>query len=229
MHHIRGLMSTAQALRRTFLTPLRQPQVGFLGTHIYQNGLSSRLPQQSIRLAGSQTPQSKMPIADEAIKAPWVQLVDAAGDLEAPERLSVILNSFDRSKYFLVQVSPGEGDNPPICKILNKLEYKAREKAKEKAAKASKKLLKEMEFNWAIDAHDLQHRLRQLASFVEKGRRVEILLTRKKHKRAPTVEEIKQVMQGVLDTVREAGGTQIKAMEGEPGKQVKITVQKEAS
>ncbi|KAJ6160586.1 hypothetical protein N7470_003982 [Penicillium chermesinum] len=120
-------------------------------------------------------------------------------------------------------------NNPPICKILNKLEYKAREKAKEKAAKASKKLLKEMEFNWAIDAHDLQHRLRQLASFVEKGRRVEILLTRKKHKRAPTVEEIKQVMQGVLDTVREAGGTQIKAMEGEPGKQVKITVQKEAS
>lgn len=223
MNHVRGLVSIAQALRRTFFTT---PKAGLL-PHLHESRFVSRLPRLSIRFAGSQTPPSKMPIADEAIRSPMVQLVDAAGDLEEPEKLSIVLNTFDRSKFFLVQVSPGEQGKPPICKILNKLEYKAREKAKEKAAKAAKKMLKEMEFNWAIDAHDLQHRLRQLAGFVEKGRRVEIILTRKKNKRAPTVEEIKQVMQGVLDTVREAGGTQIKAMEGEPGKQVKITVQKE--
>jgi translation initiation factor IF-3 len=35
-----------------------------------------------------------------------------------------------------------------------------------------------------------------------------LLLTTKKRKRKPTVDEIKQVMQSVLDTIREAGGTQ---------------------
>lgn len=188
------------------------------------------MPQTPIRYgSNATTPPAKSLIADEAIRAREVQLVDEAGDLEQPELLSTVLKSFDRRTFFLLQVSPGEPGQYPVCKILNKLEWRNHEKEKAKAAKAAKKLIKEMEFNWAIDAHDLQHRLRQLEKFLEKGRRVEILLTRKKHKRAPTVEEIKQVMQGVLDTVRAAGGTQTKAMEGEPGKQVKITVQKEKS
>jgi translation initiation factor IF-3 len=86
---------------------------------------------------------------------------------------------------------------------------------------------KQIELNWAIDAHDLAHRLKQLTNFLEKGRKVEVIMKRKKAKRSPTVEEIKQVIQSVLDTTREAGGTQVKAMEGEPGKQVIITVKKE--
>jgi translation initiation factor IF-3 len=43
------------------------------------------------------------------------------------------------------------------------------------------------------------------------------------------VDEIKQVMQSVLDTIREAGGTQTKAMEGEPGKQLSLTVMKNSA
>ncbi|KAJ5627898.1 hypothetical protein N7490_010126 [Penicillium lividum] len=227
MNHTRGLMSTAQALRQTFLTPLKSSRVGLLQPTALQNGLQLRYFQNTRCLALKiARPPVKGPIKDEEIRARTVQLVNSQGDLEEPELLDDVLASFDRNKFFLVQVSPGAFKKPPVCKILNKLEYRNSEKAKEKAAKAAKQSFKQIELNWAIDAHDLEHRLKQLTTFLEKGRKVEIVLTRKKHKRPPTVDEIKYVMQNVLDTTREAGGTQVKAMEGEPGKRVMLTVKK---
>ncbi|KAJ5917603.1 hypothetical protein N7466_011157 [Penicillium verhagenii] len=227
MNHTRGLMSTAQALRQTFLTPLKSSRFGLLQQSSLQNGRQLRFFQNSPSLAlkVARAPV-KGPIKDEEIRARTVQVVNSEGDLEPPEFLSDVLTTFDRTKYFLIQVSPGAFKKPPVCKVMNKLEYRNAEKAKEKAAKAAKQTFKQIELNWAIDAHDLEHRLKQLATFLEKGRKVEIVLTRKKHKRPPTVDEIKHVMQTVLDTTREAGGTQVKAMEGEPGKRVMLTVKK---
>lgn len=228
MNHTRGLVSTARALRQTFLAPLNTSRAGFLQPRPIQNGLQLRYFQLSrvLALPKSTTPASTL-IKDETIRSPWVQLVNE-GNLEDPKRLSDVLHSFDRNKFFCLQVAPGSGPSqPPICKILNKKEYKENEKAKAKAAKSAAQSTKQVELNWAIDAHDLQHRLKQLANFLDKGRKVEVILTRKKHKRSATVEEIKNVMQTVMDTVREAGATQTKAMEGEPGKHVILTVTKE--
>jgi translation initiation factor IF-3 len=157
-----------------------------------------------------------------------VQVVNEEGNLDEPQKLLDVLASFDRNKFFCIQVAAAAGPSkPPICKILNKKEYRESEKAKIKAAKSAAQSTKQVELNWAIDAHDLQHRLKQLATFLDKGRKVEVILTRKKHKRSATVDEIKNVMQSVMDTIREAGGTQIKPMEGEPGKHVILTVTKE--
>jgi translation initiation factor IF-3 len=154
-------------------------------------------------------------------------LANEEGNLEAPTRLEEVLQSFDQRDYFLMQVQPAQGDQLPVCKIFNKKEARAAEKAKAKASRATKVIVKSIELNWAIDANDLSHRLKQLTTFLDKGRRVEVLLTSKRHKRRATVDEIKHVMQRVLDTVREAGAHQTKAMEGEPGKQVTFTVQKD--
>lgn len=227
MTHTRGLVSIAQALCRTFIAPLNTSRAGLVQPrilHPIRYGPQVRYIQHSRRVALADT--DRAPI-NEAINAPYVQLVNAENSLEPPVRLSKVLSSFDHREYFLVQVSPGAPDRPPVCKILNKKETRDREKAKAKAAKASRVQVKQIELNWAIDPHDLAHRLKQLANFLEKGRRVEVVLTRKKGKRAATVEEIKHVMQSVLDTTRELGATQVKPMEGEPGKQVIITVKKE--
>lgn len=227
MTHTRGLVSIAQALRRTFIAPLNTSRAGLVQPLLLRPTLyhpQLRHVQHSRRLALADN--DKAPI-NEAINAPYVQLVNAENSLEPPTRLSKVLASFDHREYFLVQVSPGAPDQPPVCKILNKKETREREKAKAKAAKASKVQVKQLEINWAIDAHDLAHRLKQLANFLDKGRRVEVVLTRKRGKRAATVEEIKHVMQSVLNTTRELGATQVKAMEGEPGKHVIITVKKE--
>lgn len=227
MTHTRGFVSIAQALRRTFIPPLNTTRAGLVQPLLLrpiQHGPQVRFLQHSRRLALADT--DKAPI-NEAINAPYVQLVNEENSLEPPVRLSKVLASFDHREHFLVQVSPGAHDRPPVCKILNKKETRDREKARAKAAKASKVQVKQIELNWAIDAHDLAHRLKQLANFLDKGRRVEVVLTRKKGKRAATVEEIKHVMQSVLNTTKELGATQVKAMEGEPGKHVILTVKKE--
>jgi translation initiation factor IF-3 len=227
MNHTRGLISSAQALRQIFITPVRSSRVGFLASKPLQNAPQTRFFQQSrcLELRGYRPPVEKPPI-NEAIRSSFVQVVNDEGDLDPPTRLEDVLESFNHSEFFLLQVQEGDHDNPPVCKLYNKKEVRELEKAKAKSARSSKITLKQIELNWAIDAHDLSHRLKQLSTFLEKGRRVEILLTTKKRKRKPTVDEIKQVMQSVLDTIREAGGTQTKAMEGEPGKQLKITAQK---
>jgi translation initiation factor IF-3 len=224
-------MSTAQALRQTFLTPLRSPRAALAQSsplrrlRPLQNGLQRRSLQHSRHLAFF-SDYHKMP-TNEAIRSPYVQLVNKDNNLDPPVRLSQVLASFDPREFFLQQVDEGAPDKPPVCKILNKKETKAKEKARAKAAKASRVQTKKLELNWAIDAHDLKHRLGQLTTFLEKGCKVELVLTKKKGKRAATVDEIKHVMQSVMDTTKEIGGTQVKGMEGEPGKHVIITVKKE--
>ncbi|KOS40754.1 hypothetical protein ACN38_g8382 [Penicillium nordicum] len=227
MNHTRGLISSAQALRQIFIAPVRTSRIGILTFRPLQNVPQTRFFQQSrcLELREYRSPVEKPPI-NEAIRASFVQVVNDEGDLDPPTRLEDVLESFDHTEFFLLRVQEGDHENLPVCKIYNKKEVRAREKAKAKSARESKVVFKQMELNWAIDAHDLSHRLKQLSTFLEKGRRVEILLTTKRRKRNPTVDEIKQVMQSVLDTIREAGGTQTKAMEGEPGKQLKITAQK---
>lgn len=231
MNHMRGLVSPAQALRQIFFNSPHVSRSALVRTQISSSCFESRNFSQSPALTRPvvRTPNAPTVIKDEAIGTRLVQLVDEEQNLMPPKRLAEVLDSFDRSKFFLLQVSPGDENRPPVCKILNKMEAKQHEKAKAKSAKAQKVQTKQIELNWAIDAHDLSHRLKQLTNFLEKGRKVEVVMKRKRSKRPPTVDEIKHVMQTVLDTTREAGATQVKAMEGEPGKQVIMTVRKESS
>lgn len=227
MKHIRGLISSAQALRQVFIAPIHTYRIGILPSNPLRNAAQTRLFQQSCRLQLREyRPPVKAPPMNGAIRASFVQVVNDEGNLDPPTRLEDVLESFDHADFFLLQVQEGNRDTPPVCKIYNKKEVREHEKAKAKSARSSKVAIKQIELNWAIDAHDLSHRLKQLSTFLEKGRKVEVILTTKKRKRNPTVDEIKQVMQSVLDTIREAGGTQTKPMEGEPGKQLKITAQK---
>ncbi|KAJ5551237.1 hypothetical protein N7535_000820 [Penicillium sp. DV-2018c] len=227
MNHTRSLISSAQALRQIFIAPIRTSRVGLLSFNPLHNGIQTRYFQRSLpRALREYRPPVEKPPINEAIRGRFVQVVNDEGKLDPPTRLDDVLESFDHEHFYLLQVEEGTRDEPPVCKIMNKKEVRAQEKAKAKSARATKVTIKQMELNWAIDSHDLSHRLKQLSTFLEKGRRVEILLTTKKRKRNPTVDEIKHVIQSVLDTIREAGGTQTKAMEGEPGKQLRITAQK---
>lgn len=166
------------------------------------------------------------PFQDEDIPSEFIQVVNDEGKLEPPQRLSEILDSLNRNTHFVVQVSPGAPEQPPICRILNKQAVREYIRAKEKAAHVARTSLKQIELNWAIDSHDLSHRLKQLTDFLKKGRKVEILLTRKRRKRAPTPEEIKHLMNSVMETTQKADGMLVKPIEGEPGKQVLMIVKR---
>ncbi|CAI7623902.1 unnamed protein product [Penicillium bialowiezense] len=210
MNHTRGFASCAQVLRQVFIAPVRPSSVGILPLKSLRNDVQSRSFQQSHRLGLKEyRPPVVQSPRNEAIGAPFIHIVNEQGQLGAPISLLDALDSFDKKESFLVQK-----------------EYRQGQKILEKAARSSKTGTKQMELNWAVDPHDLSHRMKQLQKFLEKDYRVEILLTTKKRKRSPTVAEIKQVAQSVFDTIKAAGARQVSEPEGELGKQFKIAAKR---
>ncbi|KAL3444495.1 translation initiation factor IF-3, C-terminal domain-containing protein [Aspergillus insuetus] len=236
MKHIRGLVSATQALRQIFLVPQTIPRAHFTSsvhTHIplQLRPFHSSRPCARWRGPGSSDAPKAANKAeqpkDEAIKAHYVRIVEEDGRLGPPEMLSRVLRSIERPANFVLQVSPVSPTNePPVCKIVNRAALRESERAYAKAARAAKVSVKQMELNWAIDNNDLAHRLKQITAFLEKGCKVEIILLRKKGKRPPTVEEVKSVMDKVLQAIKDADAVQTKAMEGEPGRRLMLTVKK---
>jgi translation initiation factor IF-3 len=227
MNHTWGFLSSSQALRQIFVVPFRTSRVGVLPFKPLRNSVQLRSFQQSHRLGLKEyRPPVLQSPRNYAIQAKFVQVVNEEGSLDPPTRLEDVIDSFDQSEFFVMQMRAGDEDSLPICKIFNKKAFSENEKAKAKLARVNHTPVKQMELNWAIDAHDFSHRQKQLTKFLEKDFKVEITLTTKKRKRGPTVDEIKHVMQGVLDTIKAAGARQTREMEGELGKQLKITAMK---
>lgn len=226
MKHIRGLVTTTQALHQTFLVPHVLPRSQFLRYAPVQSSSQLRYRFTSSRYS---QPAKTDEFRDEGIQADFIQLVGEDNKLMPPVQLNSVLASIERPAQFVLQVAPGAPDRPPICKVVNRDQMRQRERAVAKTAQATKLSVKQIELNWAIDAHDLSHRLKQLASFLEKGRQVEVILTKKKHKRNATPEEVKNVMDKVLQAVRDANAIQVSAMEGQPGKRVMLTVKQKDS
>jgi translation initiation factor IF-3 len=165
-------------------------------------------------------------IKDEDIRTDIIQVVNENGRLGPPVRTADTLRSLQRDKYSLVQVSPGSVDRPPVCKILSKEVIREQQRAKEKAPPVKKRSTKQIELNWAIDPHDLAHRLKSLTGFIEKGQKVEVILTRKRGKRPPTNDEVKNVMDTVMEEIDKANAVQIEPMEGQLGKHVVVVVKR---
>ncbi|KAL6234476.1 hypothetical protein BDW75DRAFT_212317 [Aspergillus navahoensis] len=225
MKHIRGLVSTTQALRQTFLLP--QASRASLRPQFSCYSPVQTLPQVQVRYTSSGSgPQGAGEIKDEDIQSDYVQVVGENNKLSGPTKLSTFLSSLQRPQQYLLQVQAGTRDRLPVCKVINRREAQERARAFAKAAKASKKTVKQVELNWAIDPHDLSHRLKKITDFLEKGIQVEIILTRKRHKRPATEEEVRSVMEKILQAIKDADATQISPMEGEPGKRVVLTVKK---
>ncbi|RAK97170.1 putative translation initiation factor IF3 [Aspergillus ibericus CBS 121593] len=229
MKHVRRLVPPTRALRQILLTsqPTFRPAFFRLGPSLNEVPFRSYSPTCSLLRyrAKSNPPALPQYTLDEDIGAQYVQLVNENNSLDPPISLREVLRSIDRADYCVQQVSPGK-NGVSICKIMNKFEL--REQAKEKA-KPPRDGLKQLELNWAIDSHDLSHRMKQLTTFLEKGRKVEVILTKKKRKRAPTVEEVKTLMDRVMDTVREAKAVPVRPMEGEPGRHVVLVVKKDSN
>ena len=83
--------------------------------------------------------------------------------------------------------------------------------------------LKTIELNWAIDSHDLKHRLETMRGFLRKGYRVDVLLVGKKRKRKAEPEEAQATLRGVKECIESVeGAKEWKTMEGKVGSMVKL-------
>lgn len=148
---------------------------------------------------------------DEYIPSQWVQLVNSDKKLDPPINLHGALQTFDRSVFALVQMAAGSEVRPPVCKVQTWEEIEERRKER---AKPAKEPSKQLELNWGINDHDLEHRLRKLQQFLEKGKQVEILLLPKKKKKAATKEQAMHVLRQVKSAIIQMGGIEWKSMSG---------------
>lgn len=95
------------------------------------------------------------------------------------------------------------------------------ERAAKEAAKERLKVersTKIVELNWAIAPGDLEMKLNKARSFLEEGRKVDILIAPKRRKRAATKGEIDDLLKRMWETIESVEGvTQVSPSEGEVG------------
>lgn len=157
---------------------------------------------------------------DEAIEATHVRVKDkATGKLGERQNLRWLLNGLDRDKeavHLLSKIKEGE---IPIVEVVQKQDLRDKVKLREqqtidaqKAQRESKP--KQIELNWAISENDLQIKLKQLEQFVQKGKRVEVLLANKKRARRATLKEGERVVSSIRNKLVDIDAKEIRPMEG---------------
>lgn len=230
MPHSFHTITTAEALQRVFLPAVRSLPTTSLYVRrkpLHQNAhrhVFTRSPAGTFDLSGKFVSSAKFgpklsasnphPI-DEAINALDVHLVQADQKLSRPQSLAHLLWKIDRKTHMIEQHSAVDGI--PVCKVIDRAEARAaqqqRRKTKVKNPEQKKKYL---ELNWAIDQNDLQHRLDKLRQFLMEGRRVEVLLAKKKKRmRNATEAEGRETLKKIKECVEGVDGAkELKAMEG---------------
>lgn len=233
MKRLYGLASISQALRYAFSHSRHSRRISqalLLNESLTQWHLRPRIASPagpatkiSLRYASSKSGLEHLKQNEEVDEV--IQVVGENG-LGLPTRSSEVLRTLDQSQYTLVQVAPASEGRAAVCKIMSKKEIYEQERAKAKAARAAKTSTKTLELNWAIDSHDLEHRLKQVRGFLEKGRIVEIIMTRKKGKRPPTEEEVQGLYESVMEMIEEEQAVETKAREGKLGQTLMLTIAK---
>jgi len=185
--------------------------------------------------AGSSTPVRQDRLAeftkDEDIETTEVQVKQPDGKLSEPQNLHALLQSLDRRNQLVVQLSkPGERKYA-VVRVHDRMDLlkQVRERealAKQTAMAQREKRPKQLELNWAISEHDLDIKLKQMEQFLQKGKKVEILLASKAKQRRATREEAEQVLQKIRERMHHIGAREVKAMEGQVLRQAVMTVKK---
>lgn len=245
----RRAFSAATALHRVFIAPTERPLSRIRARPLPLPKLSTT-PVAARAYAYAAAPTA-FPRDEEILdlREPYVHLVGEDGKLTEPKRVRELLASIDRDAQSLVTVAlpsgrapsprdvaaagmegvdgvPAGGPAIPVCKVIVKAaareSAKTRDKSRAKRRNENPALtLKTLELNWAIDPHDLGHRLKRMREFLEKGFRVDVLLAPKRKKRRASPEEAEETLRKVQQCVEEVeGAKEWKPMEGKVGAQV---------
>ncbi|KAB5563248.1 hypothetical protein GE09DRAFT_1111591 [Coniochaeta sp. 2T2.1] len=190
---------------------------------------------------GGSAPNTNLP-RDEAIASvsDTVVLRREDGHLTEPRPLSSVLTEASIRSQTVVTIvlpRPGQkgGSKHPICVVLDRAAYEeserlrlAQETEKSQSEKKAKRGTKELEINWAIDPHDLEHKLRRFKEFLGKGLRVEMLLLKRGKKKGRVFkqasrEEVEDVLARVRAAVEEVqGAREVKTPVGVVGERLQL-------
>ena len=236
MRHTKLLISPAEALLRVY-APTCQPT--FQRRGLVRRPLANSQPAPSIKDFKKPSPSAldKKLAAfklDDRIEASWVQVRQEDATLARPTRLETLLNDIAPTEVVLELSPQGQFPDTAVVRVVPRdqllKEVADKESALKEIQKKSKQLKpKQLELNWAISGHDFEIKLAQMADFLDKGKKVEILLAPKRRQRRATPEEAQQVMDKLRDKIDEIGAKEVKTMEGALMGQATLTVQKTQS
>lgn len=143
------------------------------------------------------------------VKTPGVEGWEA---LDTPRPIKEVLAELDPRTTYLEAIALPKADEKgsprwPVCRIVNKKEELAKLKdIKERKKKGATKE-KELELNWTLASHDLDHKLKTLQKFLSKGYKVQVLLQRKaRGKATATEEDANTLIEKVTKTIEEVKG-----------------------
>lgn len=152
----------------------------------------------------------------------------------APRALKDVLAGLDRKTESLQVVGMPDSNGRswlrwPVCRIVNKKdEYvkQQQEKEQQKKLKAASKV-KELEINWALAPHDLEHKMKSLRGFLAKGLKVQVLLMKKQGAKVrATKEDAERVIQKIEEATAEVkGSSEYKKRDGSLLGTMKISLQ----
>ncbi|KAJ9604194.1 hypothetical protein H2200_011028 [Cladophialophora chaetospira] len=166
---------------------------------------------------------------NEKIAALKVKVKTPEGKLSEPEWLDQLLDSIDRSTQYVLQINKPEDGQMPIVQTISRMELIQRINRSENLLRNQRRSEKEkkpkqLELNWAISTNDLQLKMKQMHEFLQKGKKVELLLANKRHQRKASEEEAQALLKTVREKIDEAGASETAPMEGAVLKQAILTV-----
>ncbi|KAI2633884.1 hypothetical protein GGS21DRAFT_117492 [Xylaria nigripes] len=243
MTHIYGLLSPARALHRVLLLRLANttntsnavssslPRLGHARTP--GNAISSALYCRVRAFSGTSRARASHP-TNYDIPYKFVRISDS-GVLSRPKRLESVIESLPAG-YEVRMVAPPPPrpevselggitllePSAPVCLIVDAVAIAAKmaeiEKEAKEESKRAKKFTKTLELNWGTAPHDLEHKMKRLTEFLQKGMRVDVMMARKKRTQLATPEKCEELVQKVREAVDKIPGTtEYKKMEGRVG------------
>jgi len=232
MEHLRHLLTPAECLLRAlspspiYVRPVLrlQPQRRtFIDVRRIAHGNNEVKPRDSLAEFTK----------DEDIDTPMVRVKQSDGGLGEPDYLKRILRTIDRKTQAVVQLSKPGAQDAAIVQIFEKMDLlkqiRERAEAERQRALAQKdKKPKTLELNWAISEHDMDLKLKQMEQFLDKGKKVELMVASRKRQRKATQEEAQELLDKIKRRIQEVGARETKPMEGGLLRQSIITVKKGA-
>ncbi|KAF8351065.1 hypothetical protein F5887DRAFT_1193597 [Amanita rubescens] len=146
--------------------------------------------------------KSDGPLKDEKITCRRVR-IRHDGRLSELSSVSYILSLLDRRGYYIQLIS----HEPPIVKIVDKAEEYNRMKEEHEKAKLSKAKQghKELQLSWATSDADIAHKLEKAKEDMAKGLRVNLVFTHKRGQPLPSLQDIHERLQRLVDSLAEVG------------------------
>lgn len=173
-------------------------------------------------------------VLNDQIGTDVVQVKQEDGTILEPQRLDLLLRRIDQGSQVVRQLAArGPQADAALVEITTKDTLiriaLAKEKQVREAQKSQRALKpKQIELNWAIGENDLNLKLKSMEEFLEKGKKVEIMLASKRQSRRATPDEAQQLLESIRERVVDLGA-RIAKYDGQLLRQATMSVVKESS